>query len=52
MPVKQGASLVVYTMLALGSIGYAIEYPHLISEYKKNPPTWSKYYNKEAQQHH
>ncbi|EGD76149.1 hypothetical protein PTSG_11651 [Salpingoeca rosetta] len=49
MSAKQGASLIVYTMLALGAIGYAIEYPHLIEEYKKNPPSWSKYAKTKAE---
>eukprot|EP00045_Choanoeca_perplexa_P018520 m.293017 g.293017 ORF g.293017 m.293017 type:complete len:53 (+) comp18016_c0_seq1:65-223(+) len=35
--------IIVITMLGLGSLGYALEYPHLKAEYIKNPPAWSKY---------
>eukprot|EP01147_Barroeca_monosierra_P010211 gene10211-2368_t len=51
MSAKQGAGLIVATMLGLGAIGYAIEYPHLIAEYKKNPPSWSKFSSSGSSDH-
>eukprot|EP00050_Salpingoeca_kvevrii_P020679 m.101428 g.101428 ORF g.101428 m.101428 type:complete len:53 (+) comp8965_c0_seq1:240-398(+) len=36
----------VHTMLAMGALGYAFEYSHIMHEYKANPPPWSRYAKK------
>lgn len=39
---------VVHTMIVMGGIGYYFEYPHIIHEYKADPPSYSKYAGQEA----